>query len=340
MYRSVVVCILCAVFAVPAQQNHGEFHRRHRLEVDLKGEWRLEIGDDADFAKRKYADRDWEVVHVPNVWENEGFPGYDGFAWYRKTFMLPANLSQRKLYLVLGRIDDVDVAYMNGHQVGATGELPPNYRTEWETRRIYEIPSEYLRYGRENTVAVRVYDAHSGGGIYAGCVGIFSRLDPLNLRIDLNGKWRFRTGDSLSWAEPSYSHADWGAVTVPGQWENQGFKNYDGFAWYRRTFEIPRDLAREKLIFVGGRIDDRDAVYFNGTQIGSTGEFPQGKKKNHCQECYNVRRAYFLPPELVRPGRDNLIAVRVFDHGGYGGMWRGEVGVATRGEYLRYNQKR
>ena len=77
-----------------------------------------------------------------------------------------------------------------------------------------------------------------------------------------------------------------------------------------------------------------------GVQIGQTGRFPEGKERNHCEECYSVERGYFIPPELVRGGRRNVVAVRVYDHGGYGGIYRGSVGVTTREEYLRYTRQK
>ncbi len=312
----------------------------YRLEIDLSGEWRLEIGDNEEYAERKYGDDDWERVQVPNAWENEGFPGYDGYAWYRKRFVIPENLRSRQLYLKVGRVDDVDMTYFNGHMVGATGEFPPKYSTAWDTRRVYELPAEYVRYGRENALAVRVYDPGGGGGIYDGKIGIYTRVNGVVLRMDLSGRWRFRTGDSLAWKDPSYRDTAWGSLTVPGHWEKQGFKEYDGYGWYRRTVHIDRDLAREKLILIAGKIDDRDAVYVNGREIGRTGRFPTAKDKHHCEECYNVERAYFIPPEAIRSGDPNVIAVRVYDHGGHGGIWRGSVGITTREEYLRYARHR
>ncbi|MDP3582354.1 MAG: glycoside hydrolase, partial [Ignavibacteria bacterium] len=52
--------------------------------VSLKGFWKFSIGDDMNRAKPSYDDKDWETVTAPSSWENEGFNGYDGHAWYRK----------------------------------------------------------------------------------------------------------------------------------------------------------------------------------------------------------------------------------------------------------------
>jgi len=43
--------------------------------------WKFEIGDDPAYSERNYDVSRWEQIHVPGTWENQGFPGYDGYAW-------------------------------------------------------------------------------------------------------------------------------------------------------------------------------------------------------------------------------------------------------------------
>jgi len=52
--------------------------------------------------------------------------------------------------------------------------------------------------------------------------------------IDLNGEWKFRIGDNKDWADPAFSDAGWTTIKAPGPWEDQGFRGYDGYAWYRK----------------------------------------------------------------------------------------------------------
>ncbi len=308
-------------------------------ELDLSGDWSFEIGDDPAWKERGFNDAKWEVVRVPGEWENQGFPGYDGFAWYRKRFLVPKELSQREQYLQLGRIDDVDVCYLNGKTVGSTGQFPPDYLTAWSDRRIYPIPEGTLRYGKENVIAIRVYDYHLRGGLYEGPVGLFSsRAAEISLKMDLSGLWKFKLGDNRKWSQPDYSASEWQSVPVPSGWEQVLDSAWDGIAWYRLGVTIPRDLAKEKLILLAGQIDDADETFFNGKMIGATGEF--GKMKSiGCRECHLLERAYFLPPDLIAPGRQNIIAIRVWDRGGLGGIARGPIGIVTRREYLRHIRK-
>ena len=139
----------------------------------LPAEWKFRTGDDLTWASVDFNDSDWASISPEKVWEQQGYPGYDGYAWYRATFVIPS--SYRKVarknggYLLkLGKVDDVDVTYFNGEVIGQTGELPPHYVTKYSTERSYIISTGLIRWDRPNTIAVRVYDYTGNGGIYSG----------------------------------------------------------------------------------------------------------------------------------------------------------------------------
>ena len=136
--------------------------------VRIRGPWRFRTGDDAQYATRAYDEEAWETMPVPQRWEDAGHPDYDGFAWYRTRFQLPAVKDQSALvFLELGKIDDVDQTFLNGVKVGQTGEFPPDYRGEWSTYRRYPVPAETLNWGGENVLAVRAYDGGGPGGFWS-----------------------------------------------------------------------------------------------------------------------------------------------------------------------------
>lgn len=311
----------------------------YKQEINLAGKWRFEIGDDRTYAEPDFDDASWEPIEVPNMWENEGYPGYDGFAWYRIRFYLPNSLKNKTLYLQLGFIDDIDETFVNGIRVGGEGEFPPNPETAYNMRRLYALDKSLLFFGRENLIAVRVYDYHLGGGIVNGEVGIYSQYDILNLKMDLKGPWKFMEGDSADWADPDWPDGRWETIQVPGYWEKQGHK-YDGIAWYRKTVILPRSWSDSKLILMLGQIDNIDEVFINGTLIGRTGLFPSESDPGMVRGFRGVERAYFIPPGVIRFGKPNTIAVRVMDVHGAGGIYIGYVGFTTRKDYLRYTKIR
>ena len=294
-------------------------------EKDLRGLWKFRIGDDDSWASPKYDDSDWGDIRVPARWENEGFRGYDGYAWYRIAIQLDTKLENKKLVLELGYIDDADEVFINGVKIGQTGSMPPHFSTAYNALRKYEIPSNVIRFGEENLIAVRVYDSQLEGGIIAGNVRIYSNgiLPPFS--IDLLGAWMFNKGREFN----ADNHQQ---IQVPGVWEDQGFNNYDGYAVYTRKLKITKALASQRLVLLAGKIDDADRVYINGTLIGQTGDYTRWGNR----DFYGDFRNYFIPPGVFKADEENTLEIRVFDVGGFGGIYEGPVGVMTQSAFRKY----
>ena len=125
-------------------------------------------------------DRAWKAIHVPAYWESQGYPGLDGVAWYRVDFTLePAEL-RSDVVLTMGAIDDDDITWVNGIEVGRT--------SGYNVRRSYSIPATALRSGR-NVLTVRVTDYAAGGGINESAALIVG-----GTRKPLDGSWKFKVG--------------------------------------------------------------------------------------------------------------------------------------------------
>lgn len=305
--------------------------------VDLEGEWAFRIGDRPEWAEGTEG-AGWDSIAVPAIWENEGYHGYDGYAWYRRSFALDTATARRAasepIYLLLGRIDDSDEAFVNGVRIGRTGLLPPAYDTGYYAYRIYAVPLDVLEAG-DNTVAVRVYDGGREGGIMDGPIALATTdlVDPAGppFVADLTGLWRFSPGDDPGWARPGLEDAEWDSIRVPGAWERQGYRALGGFAWYRTSVTLSDIDAREDLVLVVGAIDDLDQAFVNGTLVGETGDLEDGSIEG---EEWLEERAYPVPAGLLRPG-ENVVAIRVYDGPNEGGIHRGPVGLMTENAYER-----
>ncbi len=158
---------------------------------------------------------------------------------------------------------------------------------------------------------------------------------PASLTLTANEHWAFSTGDSLLWAQPSFLDTGWVKISTTKDWEDQGFNGYDGFGWYRQTISIP-DYFKQPVNDNGGLVvnysnaDDADEFYFNGTLVGSTGSLPP-----KYQSKSGVTRSSVVPAALVRPGEENLMAIRVYDGGGGGGVISGEITVHPMSEVYK-----
>lgn len=154
-------------------------------DVRLDPVWSMQTGDETRWADPA-TDPGGSPTPVGVPWEEAGFPDLNGFAWYRTRVVVPATWRTAPavqahggtLILHLGFIDDVDVTYWNGVEIGRSGSFPPAYRTAYDQERIYTLPGQLVRWGEPNVLAVRVYDGEGPGGLYDGPYRIRPTVPP------------------------------------------------------------------------------------------------------------------------------------------------------------------
>lgn len=299
------------------------------LKIDLKTKWKFNISDNMEWVKPNYNDDHWVRINVPAKWENEGFNGYDGMAWYRIHFDGRKLSAKQAHILILGQIDDVDECYLNGKKIGQSGRFEPSFKTAYNATRQYLIPNEAINFSGDNVIAVRVYDQVLDGGIVGGEIGIYATLNSENLKQDLAGPWKFRRGDHKGIQVSDFDDSDWDEIWVPSAWDDQGYRTYDGVAWYRKNFELsftPDPNTQYYLLM--GRIDDFDITYLNGVRVGMTND----GKGFGASTSYGELRTYLIPKGLLKAGKKNTIAVSVTDIGFHGGIIKGPVGIAEKSQ--------
>jgi hypothetical protein len=307
--------------------------------VSLSGEWKFSIGDDITWASPSYNVSDWDHISVPGAWENEGYRDYNGYAWYRRDFVMGSIPANTTLYLMLGRIDDADEVYLNGTIIGKNGKFPPDYETAYSTTRKYTIPVDLLKEEGNNVIAVRVYDSYSEGGIIDGPAGIYYDEDNELLSLNLSGSWKFHTGNNKDWKDAGFNDSDWKTINVPSTWENEGYEGYDGYAWYRLKFKLPANSGTEELYLSLGKIDDVDDVYLNGEYIGSVYDLKKDFEYRRSGWEYNARRIYKIPEEMLSRNGINTLAIKVFDGQGPGGIYEGPIGIMSKENSRKYINK-
>ncbi len=303
--------------------------------INLRGVWKFNIGDNMEWANPDYNDSHWEEIYVPSAWEEEGFHGYDGYAWYRVAFEIRGDVDYSALSLELGYIDDVDEVYINGELIGFTGGFPPRFYTAYQSFRKYPIPEEVLNKGGVNIIAVRVYDTVQGGGIIKGSVGIYESDNRAAKSQLLSGLWKINEGDDEEWKEPWYDDTDWNRIMVPSFLRSlkKSFRRRSSDIWYRKEFELNDNLKdEEELVLVLGRIDDFDKTYLNGKLIG----FTKDNRPYGSSGSYREYRVYVLLNEYLNREGKNVLSVRVEDLGGEAGIYEGPIGIVPIDDYERF----
>jgi sialate O-acetylesterase len=152
---------------------------------------------------------------------------------------------------------------------------------------------------------------------FRGMIAGLPEYGPVRLFKDyiaaLKTKIAARQGLPLDPAEPmKYKDAatddsGWPKMALPNAWETQGLDTLDGKVWFRRTVELSEDPAGQPAVLWLSKIDDIDETFVNGIKAGGTAD-------------WSAVRKYDLPAGALKKGA-NLIAVRVTDTGGPGGLY-------------------
>lgn len=111
-------------------------------------------------------DGDWPEIRIPGLWEEKQF------GWCRLNVTVPASWQGKKVRLVMGAVDDNDVTYWNGVEIGRT--------YGWDIRREYVIPAEHMRWNASNVLTVMVENLAYGGGLYKPPVMLLTGDDPVD----------------------------------------------------------------------------------------------------------------------------------------------------------------
>lgn len=112
---------------------------------------------------------------------------------------------------------------------------------------------------------------------------------------------------ATSWSNSNFDTSGWESMNLPAPWEEAGHDGFDGLAWFRKSFDLPPEWKGEDVELRLGPIDDDDTTWVNGTLVGATA-------------LWNKPRVYRVPGSALKPS-GNVIAVRVLDTGGFGGIW-------------------
>jgi beta-galactosidase/beta-glucuronidase len=131
-------------------------------------------------------------------------------------------------------------------------------------------------------------------------------------RIELNGTWDFKLdpqdqGLASRWPEGAAAFDR--TIVVPGAWQAQGIgeprgtlrHDYAGPAWYRRTVAVPAAWRGKLVTLRIGGAHRETTLFVNGQRIGEHSGFS-------APFTFDVTDA-------VRPGGDNVIALRIANPG-------------------------
>ncbi len=93
-------------------------------------------------------------------------------------------------------------------------------------------------------------------------------------RFNFNSDWKLHVGDPANAEYVKFDDSGWKDVVLPSAWnEDEAFKNdikdlSTGIAWYRKKFNLPRDLKGKKVFIEFEGVRHAADVYVNGQHVG------------------------------------------------------------------------
>ena len=147
------------------QTTFGALWETHDFIADLPEVWQFRLDFKDEGQAGNWGDvfvdlTQYQAIRIGEWWEPQGHQ-YDGIAWYRVDFDVPASAQGQQLALSFGAVDESAWVYLNGVLIGEHDESD----TGWDQR--FEIAlGDAVKLGESNTLAVRVRDRASYGGIW------------------------------------------------------------------------------------------------------------------------------------------------------------------------------
>lgn len=162
-------------------------------------------------------------MHLPQGWSGTTLSDMDGTVWFSTEIVLADIPTGKEAVLSLGRIDDADITWINGIEVGRTNG--------YDKDRLYPIKASILKEGR-NIITISVSD-------YSGEGGINGQSDQLYLAIDgikhsLAKEWKYKVAvDSRKYGYVEFGPNAYPALLYNGMIAPLTEFSIKGVIWYQ-----------------------------------------------------------------------------------------------------------
>ena len=163
------IALLLSLLTIPIASAQVAFGNAERINDG----WRFILSDAPEGEKPGIDDSDWQQIDLPHDWSirNQLSPslasctGYlpGGIGWYRKHIDIPESMSGRKVFFYFEGVYNRSEVFINGHSLG---KRPNGY-----VSFLYDA-TPYVRFGKENLLAVRVDHSQSADSRWYSGSGI------------------------------------------------------------------------------------------------------------------------------------------------------------------------
>lgn len=217
----------------------GDNAKMQKLNDDRMAAWYRDVaGYKGKFNHKRYS-ATADSMLLPAFVETK-YDDFNGVVVFQRYLDIPSSLAGKDLILRLAKIDDEDVTYFNGKEVGRT--------SGYDTPRTYTVPGRLVKAGK-NLISVEVTDFEGGGGIYGDAADLWAKSG--DEVLPLSGDWGCEILADFRGKAPR--PASCGGSSFPTVLYNAMFHPLKdvpvkGVIWYQGCANVGRDAQYAELI--------------------------------------------------------------------------------------------
>jgi sialate O-acetylesterase len=153
---------------------------------------RKEFGDkrikiECPWAMPDFDSKDWKEMEQPGGWQKD-IKNFEGIVDFIKEIEIPSDWDGKDLTLSFGPVDEYDLVFFNGNEIGSVGRKTPDF---WKVLRQYTVPGKLVKAGKA-VVAVRVANEVKLGGFTGKAEQMFIEAKDGGKKISLAGAWKYK----------------------------------------------------------------------------------------------------------------------------------------------------
>ena len=233
-----------------------------RIESMIKKQQDFENQDNIGFSEGwmnvEFDDSSWGKMDCPAEWSSIDEIGMlEGVLWMRKGIEIPDSWIGKDLSLELGPVDEMDITYINGVEVGTSRKI-----SNWNVPRIYKVPASLVNSGTLQ-LSIRIVNTNAQGGIFGhpNQLKIYPEENTKEEAVRLAGQWKYRIAYTFP-DVPMVFNSHTPSVLYNGMLhplKNMAFK---GAIWYQG--ESNQTRAMQYRTIFPGMIEDWRATWKQG----------------------------------------------------------------------------
>jgi sialate O-acetylesterase len=201
----------------------------------VKNDKGFDVNHQPVWAATNFDDGQWKTMPEPDFWDQHGYKNWYGAIWFRKEVNIDAAMVGKEALLNLGQVDDADITYFNGTEIGKN--------TFRDTKRIYKIPAALVKPGK-NVIAIKITNYNALGGMFPeNKPRVIIGTDTVSLK----GDWKYHEGVKMPVKPNLFDPKNLPSSLYNAMIAPVAPLDFKGVIWYQGEYNTHRAFEYRKL---------------------------------------------------------------------------------------------